>query len=264
MQDGHVTLGNRDENGSEIKRRESSDLGFPYVDLDQAIDVPDAINTFLGVKGTSDQLSGALSLKGGAFSRRVAAAKMFGFVSREGTFVVISDLGRRAISDDSAVAASAKVEAFLNVELYKKLYEDFRNARLPADKGLEHHMKAIGVPEKQTETARQIFRRSAKQAGFFNFGEDRLIIPPLKDASQLSVSSSVEQQVAYDESDLVIPNFISTPTPTGTDLDPAITFALKTLPLKGDDWTYEELEDWLDGFKGVLRLVYKVKRPSNF
>jgi hypothetical protein len=35
----------------------------------------------------------------------------------------------------------------------------------------------LGVAKKQTDKARQTFQRSAQQAGFFAYGQDRLVMP---------------------------------------------------------------------------------------
>jgi hypothetical protein len=42
---------------------------------------------------------------------------------------------------------------------------------------LEREIVALGVSEKQKERARQVFERSADQAGFFEHGKNRLVMP---------------------------------------------------------------------------------------
>jgi hypothetical protein len=46
---------------------------------------------------------------------------------------------------------------------------------LPPAAALEREMVALGVSEKQKERARQVFERSAEQAGFFEHGKNRLV-----------------------------------------------------------------------------------------
>jgi hypothetical protein len=48
---------------------------------------------------------------------------------------------------------------------------------LPPAAALEREIVALGVSEKQKERARQVFERSAEQAGFFEHGKNRLVMP---------------------------------------------------------------------------------------
>ena len=48
---------------------------------------------------------------------------------------------------------------------------------VPGASGLETEINALGVSSKQTDKARQALMRSARQAGFFAHGEDRLVRP---------------------------------------------------------------------------------------
>jgi hypothetical protein len=258
------------ENSSEQAKvevaRQSSEIEFPYVDLEQAMEVPHGINQRLGSRGSIDQISGALNLKGGALTRRIAGARMAGLIERDGRDYRITDLGRRIISPETSVAASARVEAFLAIELYRRVYEEFKGASLPADKGFENHIRGLGVPEKVTDEARRSLKRFARQAGFFQFGEDRLIMPAIREETSEPARDESLSQPAFNA-------VISRPPPLAFDgnggtapirLHKALVHALETLPPEGQEWMYEDLDDWLDGFKGVLRLVYKVKRPKGY
>jgi hypothetical protein len=56
-------------------------------------------------------------------------------------------------------------------------YSHFKGYTLPGAAALEKYMRDVGVSSKQTDKARQAFARSAKQAGLFAHGEDRLVRP---------------------------------------------------------------------------------------
>lgn len=252
-------------------KRTVSEVAFPYVDLDQAIEVPLAIHAQLGKSGSSDQVSGVLDLKGGAFSRRIGGAKQFGLIAREGQSIAITPLGLKIIASDPQTAKAARVQAFYNVELYKKLYDDFKGSKLPMDKGLENHMKQVGVPEKQAETARQIFRRSARQAGFFTFGDDRLIEPPLKDDSDPSSlggeHGSGSHQSTTSKGEKVDP--LSDPGEEDNELlshldaiHPSLVGMLLDLPKKGEKWEADDFQFWTETFLQNLRYAYKVPKPK--
>jgi hypothetical protein len=105
----------------------------------------------------------------------MANASTFGLTENERGEVRLTDLGRRI--SDSAQEASARAEAFLRVPLYGRVYEHFKGYTLPGAAALEKYMADVGVSTKQTDKARQAFMRSAKQAGFFVHGEDRLVRP---------------------------------------------------------------------------------------
>ena len=78
--------------------------------------------------------------------------------------VSLTDLGVRLA--DAHQEMEARVDAFLNVPLYLRVYEDNLGRKLPGDKGLENMMKELGVSPKQLNKARIVFRqRSAEQAG---------------------------------------------------------------------------------------------------
>jgi hypothetical protein len=66
---------------------------------------------------------------------------------------------------------------FLHVPLYRRIFEHHDGYTLPGAGPLERFMREVGVSPKQTGKARQAFMRSARQAGFFSHGEDRLVRP---------------------------------------------------------------------------------------
>lgn len=72
---------------------------------------------------------------------------------------------------------AARAEAFMRVPLYAGVYDKYRGHLLPPAKALEREMQGLGVSSKQTDKARQAFERSARQAGYFESGEDRLVKP---------------------------------------------------------------------------------------
>ncbi len=89
--------------------------------------------------------------------------------------------------NSSPQARQARITAFLNVPLYRRLYENYKGRNLPPDPGLEQAIVNLGVSAKQKERARQVFQRSANYAGFFNQGRNRLILPAgLTDSPLLS------------------------------------------------------------------------------
>lgn len=162
-------------------KRVASAIAFPYSDLADAISVAEGMRNGGGVALTRDQLAAAMGLapRGGGFATKIATAKLFGLVDTAGGKYELTDLGYEIM--DAARHQEAKVSAFMNVPLYKRIYDEFRGRLLPPKPhGLEKAIVNFGVTEKLARTARQPFERSARLAGLFpNSNEDRLVMPVL-------------------------------------------------------------------------------------
>lgn len=164
------------ESEQESAKPGRSTIRFPYTDLRDAARVPAVIKNNFGSACDIDQLAGQFqqSARSGSFRTRIAAAVAFGLVTSRKNRVAVTPLGHQAAAGDRKALA----EAFLNIELYRKVYEQYRGTTLPADPGLTAEIQALGVLETQADRARQVLQRSADYAGFFEAGRDRLIMPP--------------------------------------------------------------------------------------
>ena len=106
----------------------------------------------------------------------LGAARSFGLVeTQHGGFVSMTRLGRNVLDD--AERSNALAEAFLNVPLHAKMYEQYQGNALPPPAAVERHMEGLGVPPKQKERARQTFTKSARFAGFIDSSTERFIRP---------------------------------------------------------------------------------------
>jgi hypothetical protein len=170
-------------------KREQSTIVFPYLDLDAAVEVARAVYNRGGL-GTCnvDELAAEMNQTvSGAFRLKTGTAKIFDLIDKDGkSGFRLSELGSQIISAETERAARA--ESFMRVPLYAAVYEKYRGHMLPPTKALEREMQSLGVSSKQTDKARQAFERSARQAGYFESGEDRLVRPrmdalPRKDES---------------------------------------------------------------------------------
>jgi hypothetical protein len=160
-------------------QRMASTIQFPHTDLSDAISVAEGLLKSGGVPLSRDQLAAALGLSpsGGGFAKKVATARQFCVVDSATGKYQLTDLGFEIV--DPARQQAAKAEAFLCVELYKRLYEEFRGKLLPPrPHGLENTLVNFGVSPKSATSARLAFEKSARLAGFFpNAAEDRLVMP---------------------------------------------------------------------------------------
>ena len=136
-----------------------------------------AIHEHFGTECTIDQLAGAMdsTAKSGTFRLRVSTARIFGFVTTSRGGVALTDLGQAIV--DETREKDARARAFLQVPLYHAIHEKYRGNILPPTAALESEMTSLGVATKQSDKARQAFDRSAQQAGFYEHGRNRLILP---------------------------------------------------------------------------------------
>lgn len=250
----------------DAEKREQSTIAFPYHDLDAASEVARAVYNRSGLGSCDlDELAAEMGqVISGTFRVKIGAARCFGLIDKDGrTAVKLSDLGRAIITDDGA--AAAKVEAFMTVPLYAKLYEAYKGQKLPPMKALEREMATLGVAVKQTDKARQAFERSARQAGFFDAGSDRLVRPraeahhgarqpPAGDQSA-GVGGDTGQQRRNDP-----PSGGS--GGGGGDQHPLIQGLLITLPKPGDLWPERERQAWLKMAASIFDMIYTKNTPS--
>src|SRR5439155_17691916 len=148
---------------------------FPYAPLSDGERVARALHESFGGSATPDGIAKVLGQKSGsgAFRQKLSAARIFGLVATRPGQVSLSRLGRAVI--DPEKQARARVEAFLNVPLYKAIFEKYQGDLLLPTASLSAEIEELGVSPKQAATARQVMFRSAEQAGFFARGPNRLV-----------------------------------------------------------------------------------------
>ena len=238
--------------------RGRSTIQFPYNDLDDAVSVAKAIYNNAGQQCDADQLAAYMrhgSIASGAFRLKVAAARTFGLIETEGQRVSLTALGQRVV--DPQQEAHARVDAFLGVPLYRRIFELYKGRPLPRDIALENEMVNLGVVPKQKDKARQVFQRSADQAGFFAYGRDRLVAPG-------GSANAAPADIANHAMPPPAENFRSS-VPSGggagggqpPGLHPFIQGLLQTLPSTGTVWPQEKRAEWLQAAETVFKLIYR-------
>jgi hypothetical protein len=132
----------------------------------------------------------------------------------------------------------------------------FKGYTLPGPAAVEKFMREVGVSSKQTDKARQVFMRSARQANFFEHGEDRLVRPA---APAGPGTPPVADPPKGDD-----PEIKKSGGNDGTppDIDPIIRGLLVRLPRSGDVWPEAERKLWLDLLSGSFKLIYKDKESA--
>lgn len=166
------------------KKRTQSEVRFPYYNLDASVEVAVAMHREAAGSCDRSQLASYLKYKSvtnGSFLTRVTAAKLFGFISQTGNQLSLTDLGRRVAAPIAANDAErAKADAFLNVELFRKIYEAFDGQTLPPELGLRNALLTkYGVVEARVGPAIKVFYDSADQAGYFRGGDRSRLVKPI-------------------------------------------------------------------------------------
>lgn len=155
-------------------------LSFPYYDLGNASEVAVGVHEVSGAAlCKTEQLAAQLrvSMSSSGFRLRLATARMFGLIktSRSTEGLILTPLGLRIVDDRRS--REARVTAFLNIPLYKMVYDRYKGQKLPPAAALQRDMASMGVVETQVDRARQSFDRSARYTGFFEMSADRLVLP---------------------------------------------------------------------------------------
>jgi hypothetical protein len=111
-------------------------------------------------------------------------------------------------------------------------------------------MAGLGVAKKQTDKARQVFQRSAQQAGFFAYGQDRLVMPAVSGATpkakkdeHVVTPENPERKTTNDDGN-------------GGGRHPFIQGLLKELPNEGKDWATADRVKWLKAAAMIFDLIY--------
>jgi hypothetical protein len=229
--------------------RQRSTIGFPYMPLKDAVELAEAIHGNVGLgECDDDQLAAwtGQSTKSSGFRVQISSARLFGLITSDTTGKYrLTELGRMIIDPNNS--REAKAQAFLNVPLYKAIFDKYRGGVLPSQAAaLEREMVGLGVSDKIKARARQTFERSAEQAGYFEHGKNRLVTPAVS-TSREAPEPEVEEPRNGGNSGGGPPNGV----------DPIIQGLLARLPVSGGVWPEAERNLWLELLKGSFKLIYR-------
>lgn len=237
------------EGGSKTGPRERSTIEFPYSSLEDVVAIAKAVYANHGSAPCQvHQLAAYMkqSVSSGSFRVRVSATRIFGLSENERGEIKLTELGR-AIADPSQEAA-ARVEAFLRVPLFKALYESHKGYALPSPSALEKEIANLGVSSKQVDRARQVFMKSAGEAGFFNHGNDRLVMPATSPVSVPDAPGPVQKKPLFYGGGASIDE--------GPTHHPFIQGLLKELPEAQSKWRTQDRAKWLQTAASIFGLIY--------
>lgn len=228
-------------NGDGDDGRQRSKISFPYMALDDVVTMAQAIHAHVGMNECDDDQLAAWtdqSSKSSTFRNQYYAGRTFGILAGQGNKHRLTDLGQIIV--DPSRLREGKAKAFLAVPLYKAIFEKNKGGVLPPAAALEREMVGLGVSEKQKERARQVFERSAEQAGFFEHGKNKLVMPgvaggaPRKDDDRKPGGGGDGGG--------------------GVD-DPLISALIQKLPKSGP-WSADERVNWLKLLTMAFQMTY--------
>lgn len=253
---------NQDEGGPNYER---SSIQFPYFDLGECLRLASKISENNGASDCSDDQIAAwvdMSPKSSGYRSRMSAARLFGLIeqgAQNGNR--LSDLALKCL--DQHHARAAKVEAFLKVPLFNRVYENWKGQQIPPAAALERALVGFGVAEKQKARARQVMDRSAEDANFYENGRDRLVKPGMKGTPP----------ILYDNNHRDVDSNGSTGGSAGGNggggdnlppgLDPILRGLIIRLPKSGAKWPKSERKLWLQILENSFDLVYRDGAPDS-
>ena len=241
------------------RARGQSGVSYPYFDLGASIKVAEAIHARGGGSCSPEQLAFWLdykSTKSGTYLTRVAAARNFGLIQSSSGRLTVTDRGMAIVAPVMPEdAMTAKAEAFLSVELFMKVFEQFRGKQLPPEVGLKNLFKSAPyfIVADRIDPAVRVFMNSAEQAGFLTGDRSRLISP--------SVVSSPNAKPETPKPDVDPPVTSEKPkNSSGGDgtggVHSAIVGLLRELPPPGTVWSTPKKQRFLDAFKATIDFIY--------
>lgn len=231
---------------AEERKRFRSEIEFPYADLENAIELAQTIHSKAGSSCEPDELAAWMgqSASGGTFRTRLGAARMFGLIETGGGRATLTQAGFDAL-DGSGKERATRAEAFLNVELFRAMYDRFKGNALPPAAAIERQMEQLGVSPKQKERARQTFTKSAVYAGFIDAGTGRFVKPGIAPKVDMPPPPPRDERNDGGGGD-----------GTGLDLDPLLVALLKKIPPSGANWPAAQRVRWFKTFAMNVSQIY--------
>lgn len=239
---------------------QKSKIAYPYYDLDQSIEVAQAVHGKGGGHCTKDQLAdflGYTTIKSGAYLTRIAAAKLFGLINIEKDQISVTERANTILAPVlPEESTSAKVGAFLSVPLFAAVYERFKGQQLPEPVGLknlfQNHYHI--VPDRVTPALR-VLMDSADQAGFFSISGNRSkLIKPVGESPQRQ-KDEPKQEKPKDEPPPHKPSASGGGEGPPPSIHTAIAGLLRELPKPGP-WPKKGKERFMSAFRATIDFIY--------
>lgn len=233
---------------AEEHKRVRSEIEFPYSDLESAVELAQTIHTKAGSSCEVGELAAWMgqSATGGTFRTRLGAARMFGLTENSQGRTSLTQLGRDVL-ESSGNERAARVTAFLNVELFRVMYDQYKGNALPPPPAIERQVEQLGVSPKQKERARQTFMKSAQYAGFIDSATGRFVKPGIAQKEESAAPPPQEKERSGSGGG---------DGTGGLDLDPLLIALLKKIPSPEKGWPAAQRVRWFRTFAMNVSQIY--------
>lgn len=161
-----------------------------------------------------------------------------------------TQLGRDVL-DNSGLERPSRIAAFLNVELFSAMYEQFKGNALPPPPAIERQVQQLGVSPKQKERARQTFMKSAQYAGFIDASSGRFVKPGIGHGEAPRPEKLPREKGGGDGNGT-----------DGLNLDPLLIELLKKIPETDQGWPAAQRLRWFKTF--AMNVSLKSMTGMNF
>ena len=252
-----------------------SAVAFPYFSLEKSIEVPKVIHERAGGRCRRGQLAGLLGysgVKNGGFLTRVSAAKMFGLIEENGDTITLTDRARKILSPiRPSDAEQARLDAFMAVELYRKVFDDFDDHTLPSADGLSNlFLTQYKIVPNQVAPALRNLMDSADSAGLFKVSGNRTrLIRPIIRNEGAATPAAAPDPAPLDEDAATgdVPARVQRNGgrngngggQSGHDLNgvhPALAGLIQNLPPVGSTLGPKRRAALIDAFKHTINFIY--------
>jgi hypothetical protein len=140
---------------NEIEQKESKRIGWgvkvPLLSLAEVIEIVKITYSKAGDTGSLDVLSRITgnSSSSSTFAKKISALKNFGVFIIDKSTYTLTELGLRIAQPESfEQQATAIIEAFLNQEYLKKIWENYKGKRLPQEEYLANSIvNILAIPQ---------------------------------------------------------------------------------------------------------------------
>lgn len=245
--------------GAHKAKRQYSTVRFPYYDQEDAVSVAKALHE-LGGEAGHDQLArklGHKTVESGAYRLRLGGAAMFGLIETADRRVRLTDRAKSIFSMHPEDTRAAMIDAFLDVPLFRMIYERYQGRQLPPEDGLKNVIRELGVVPNQIDRVYSTLMRSADTAGYFSSGRGYLVAPVARrparpDPAQkdFGLGTGEGKQASVE----VKSGGSGSPSPP-TGIHPALMGLLQELPGAGTPWRRGKRE-WLTAFTAIINVLY--------
>ncbi len=253
------------------KERRVSGTTAPYFGLSESIEVARAIHENGGSLDRT-QLANKLRYSGtknGTFLTRVSAAKIFGLVDQppQSDTVRITPRGIAIVAPvDDANALKAKLDAFMGVELFRSVFDNYKGRELPPDVGLANLFEnTYKIIPNRAGQAVKVMVESADTAGLFTMAgaASRKMIQPVLSGGGATLDAPTPKTGNEVRSENP-PRYSGGGGNGGgpPSIDPAFIALLSRLPEPGTELSKTKRENVIAAFTAAINWIYPAPEPE--